>query len=107
MAAAVTEFGAKGAAVIEPLAMAGVVTAPAARLSLVTALFGSVAAVIAKGEDVSRWSGDKSAKPLVPSLNQIRKRTSELVKTAGVTGCMSRSPSTIENRLRLTRLVTA
>src|SRR5438093_8831086 len=117
MAEAVTELGAKPAAVIAPLAMAEVVmaagaslaevTAPAARLLLVTTPLGRVAAVIAKGADVSRWSGDNSAKPLVPSLNQIRKRTSELVKMAGFTGCVSESPSTTVNRPRVTRLVIA
>src|SRR6266478_3980905 len=104
MAEAVTELGAKlaaGASLAE-------VMAPAARLLLVTTPLGKVAAVIAKGKDVSRWSGDNKAKPLEPSLNQIRKRTSELVKMAGFTGCISGAPpSTTVNRPRVTRLVIA
>ena len=87
--------------------MFGVETAPAARLLLVTAPLGTLAAIIANPEDVSRWSGDNQAKPLVPSLNQIRSRTSELVKTVELTGCMLGSPRTTVNRPRVTRLVIA
>src|ERR1035437_8003306 len=87
--------------------MFAVATAPAARLLLVTAPLGTPAAIIANPEDVRRWSGDSMAKPLVPSLNQIRSRTSELVNTNGLTGCMLGSPRTTVNSPRLTRFVTA
>src|SRR4051812_46323904 len=106
MAAALTELGAKLAAIIAPLAMAGVVmdpgarlaavTAPAARLLLVTIPLGSVAAIMAKPTEVKRWSGANWANPLVPSLNQIRRRRSELVNKLGLIGCILGSPSTTE-----------
>lgn len=68
------------------------VTAPSASLAEPMSPSGTLPAITAYPTAAIRWSGESWLKPWTPSLNQMRNRTSELVKTAGGMAAMLAMP---------------